>query len=89
MEPLLGVIAEVAAHETAANLRVKLSERSQRLKTVQLGHAHVQQDDVDDLAVPPEQVDRFLTTGRNPDGETLLLHRDAQHAAHARFIINN
>jgi hypothetical protein len=62
-ECLLGVTAEVPAHETAAYRRVDLSEISQRLRTVPARHAYVDQNNINRLVIPLVQIGRFLTVG--------------------------
>src|SRR5439155_15485459 len=88
-QPFGGVVAAVAAHEAKAEPRLKLSKCGDSLRTIEHGHAHIEQDQSDGIAMEPVQRKRFFSIGGFPYGEAALAESDVQQDADRRIAVDN
>jgi hypothetical protein len=67
--------------------RADLAQHPQYLETVQIGHHHIQQHQVGQVAA--RFIDRLVSINRFDDPKTIMLQVQANETDHALFIVHN
>ena len=75
---VVAIAAGVPCHKTATNLRIEAKEFGQRLRTIQTGHADVEQYQVNSRVLLLVYLQGFLAISCLPDRESVLLQPDIQ-----------
>ena len=81
--------AGIGGHETNGHLAVERPNAVQSLWPIEARHLHVEQNDVDLLAVIAAMIERRLAAGRGPHAVAVVFQIELQQVANGRFVIDD
>jgi hypothetical protein len=86
---LMGVAADIAAHVTATNIRIDLTETGQRAWTVHFGHTHIQENNINLAPVLSIDGNCLLAISGDADIKTMMPQANLKKGANAGLVIHD